>query len=236
MEKLLKWIINHKSCSILLVVALFFVPLAIIHLLFKFEACSDFWVAEWSAGEIINYIGAFYAFVGTTALSTMALWQNVSFRKASHDEARIRAELAAEPIFIIELNGIDVHIPQTVEAFNFSTGEMLNRKKNFSLKITNAGKEAVFNLIIFNHYVLPHLEAKQSHTLYCAFDEDLDENSYKHLLLPVSIDDFPKDDESRYPQEITINYDDIFGNSKFQLFDLYHFEETLYYSRNTDDE
>lgn len=236
MEKLLKWIGKHKLLSISSILVLFLAPILVIHILFKFEACSEFWAAEWSAGEMINYIGSFYAFIGTSILSIMALWQNFSFRKEGQKNARYQAELSAEPIFIFELNGIDVHIPNTVDGFNFTTGETLARKKNFSLKITNAGKEAVFNVIIFNRYVLSHLDAKQSHTIYCAFDAELDENSYKQLLLPVAIEEFPKDEESHYPKEITINYDDIFGNSKFQLFDLFHFEETLYYSRNTKDE
>lgn len=236
MENLLKWIAKHKVLSVILFLVLFFVPLLVIHSLFKAEACSIFWVAEWSAGELLNYVGAFYAFVGTTVLSIMALWQNISFQDANQKNAKYQAELAAEPIFIIEPNGIDTYIPHTVDGIDFRTGEMLARKKNFSLKITNAGKEAVFNVIIFNHYVLPQLDAKQSHNIYCAFDAELDENSYKELLLSVAIDDFPKDEKSRYPKEITINYDDIFGNSKFQLFDLYHFDETIYYSRNTKDE
>lgn len=236
MEKLLKWIAKHKIWSVVLFLILFFVPILAIHLLFKAEAHSASWIAEWSAGELLNYVGAFYAFVGTTILSIMALWQNVSFRDANERNTRYQAELSAEPIFIIEPNGIDTYIPNTVDGINFATGEIIARKKNFSLKITNAGKEAVFNVIIFNHYVLPHLDVKQSHTFYCAFDTELEENSYKDLLLSVAIDDFPKDEKSRYPKEVTISYDDIFGNSKFQLFDLYHFDETLYYSRNTKDE
>ena len=236
MKKLMKWITKYKGLSVFLFLILFLAPLFVIHLLFKTEACGVFWVAEWSAGELLNYVGAFYAFVGTTVLSVMALWQNISFREANQRNAKYQAELSAEPIFIIELNGIDTYIPNTVDGINFVTGELIARKKNFSLTITNAGKEAVFNVIVFNHYVLPHLDAKQSHTIFCAFDTELEENSYKDLLLSVAIDDFPKDETSRYPKEITINYDDVFGNSKFQLFDLYHFDETLYYSRNTKDE
>ncbi len=61
--------------SLAIIFALFGVPL-IIHCLFKVNAINSFWVAEWTAGELLSYYGAVLAFVGTTALGVLSLYQN----------------------------------------------------------------------------------------------------------------------------------------------------------------
>ena len=52
---------------------LFVLPLLIVHLLFKWNSGIDFFVAEWSAGDVLAYIGTMLTFIGTIALSYMAL-------------------------------------------------------------------------------------------------------------------------------------------------------------------
>ena len=46
---------------------IFGVPL-IIHILFKLHPNIDFFVAEWTAGELLSYYGSILAFLGTVIL------------------------------------------------------------------------------------------------------------------------------------------------------------------------
>lgn len=70
------WIMKHKTITTIIVILLFSIPLIIVHFLFKWDSNNYWIVAEWSAGDIIAYIAGFEAFIGTTLLSFLALWQN----------------------------------------------------------------------------------------------------------------------------------------------------------------
>ena len=60
---------------LLAVLSLFGIP-ATINLLFKQTSHIPFFIAEWSAGEALNYYGAVLTFFGTSLLNIVALWQN----------------------------------------------------------------------------------------------------------------------------------------------------------------
>ena len=55
------------------IIAIFALPLLIVHLLFKWNSGVDFFVAKWSAGDALAYVGTMLTFIGTIALSYMAL-------------------------------------------------------------------------------------------------------------------------------------------------------------------
>ena len=60
-----EWLKAHKKLIMVISVLIIFgVPL-IIHILFKIEAPNSFFVAEWSAGELLSYYGSILAFIGT---------------------------------------------------------------------------------------------------------------------------------------------------------------------------
>lgn len=70
------WLKRHKLLIIIIsFVIIFGVPL-IIHILFKIKAPNSFWVAEWSAGDLLSYYGSILAFLGTVVLGILALYQN----------------------------------------------------------------------------------------------------------------------------------------------------------------
>ena len=70
------WLKRHKiPIAIISFVIIFGVPL-IIHILFKIKAPNSFWVAEWSAGDLLSYYGSILAFLGTVVLGILALYQN----------------------------------------------------------------------------------------------------------------------------------------------------------------
>ena len=74
--ELIDWMVAHKGKVVLIVIALFVIPLIIVHILFKIKT-NKYWIyADWSSGDIISYIAGFESFIGTTLVSILALWQN----------------------------------------------------------------------------------------------------------------------------------------------------------------
>lgn len=81
MEKFIIWIKKNKFIFVLIILILFFVPLVLVHILFKINSNIEWIVAEWSAGDVLAYVAGFEAFVGTVALGALALWQNQQINK-----------------------------------------------------------------------------------------------------------------------------------------------------------
>ena len=82
------WMKNHKKIiAFIIFMIIFGVPL-IIHILFKLHPNNDFFVAEWSAGELLSYYGSILAFLGTVILGDFSLYQNL----ISIHESDIRGE------------------------------------------------------------------------------------------------------------------------------------------------
>ena len=73
MNKIREFIRKHKKIIIALMLPCSFLPLIIVHVLFKWRSDIDFLVAEWSAGELLGYIGTLMSFWGTIILGWLAL-------------------------------------------------------------------------------------------------------------------------------------------------------------------
>ena len=73
--QLINYIRKHKVIFIIIMILLFFVPLLIVNILYKWYSGIDFFIAEWSAGDLILYISGFFAFFGTVALGLISVWQ-----------------------------------------------------------------------------------------------------------------------------------------------------------------
>ncbi|MFW2491733.1 hypothetical protein ACN077_24725 [Clostridium chromiireducens] len=76
MKNLIKWIKKHKVISVILSIIIILLPVLLIHILYKIKAPCEFFVAKWSAGELLQFYGAFLSFLGTVSLGALALWQN----------------------------------------------------------------------------------------------------------------------------------------------------------------
>ena len=75
MEKILKWINEHKKLSIFLIAIIVFLPIIVIHLLFKIKIGWSWITAEWEAGDVLGYFGDVLSFVGTIILGYVAICQ-----------------------------------------------------------------------------------------------------------------------------------------------------------------
>lgn len=53
---------------IILCILLAVIPVVIIHILFKWNSGKQWLIAEWSSGEILNYLGTILSFIGTVIL------------------------------------------------------------------------------------------------------------------------------------------------------------------------
>ena len=73
MEEIKKFWKVHRKAIIAWTLVGFFVPLLVVHLLFKWYSGIDFLVAEWGAGDLLGYIGTILTFIGTIVLSILAL-------------------------------------------------------------------------------------------------------------------------------------------------------------------
>ena len=74
---------------IVLTVLLIIVPL-IVHILFEIKAKTEFFEANWSAGDMLNFCGTTLSGVGTIFLSILALYQNACFQKINNRLTRLQ--------------------------------------------------------------------------------------------------------------------------------------------------
>lgn len=76
MSKVLDWIKAHVWQTILIVLAAFLLPLIIVHVMYKTNAISPFFVSTWGPGDLTTYVAGFLAFLGSVVLGAVAVYQN----------------------------------------------------------------------------------------------------------------------------------------------------------------
>lgn len=76
MKKILDWLKKNKLLTFGLCVLAFTLPLLVVHVLFKIEATNSWFVATWSAGELLAYIAGFEALLGTVVLGAITVYQS----------------------------------------------------------------------------------------------------------------------------------------------------------------
>ena len=74
--KIILWIRDHILISIIIAIGVFSVPLIIVNILFKCNPKVTFLIAEWNAGDLLSYIAGFEAFLGTSILGMVTIWQS----------------------------------------------------------------------------------------------------------------------------------------------------------------
>ena len=76
MKKVIDFVCRNKFLVFLILVAIFILPLFIVHILYKVDCKIEWFQSEWTAGDVLTYIAGFEAFIGTVLLGFLALWQN----------------------------------------------------------------------------------------------------------------------------------------------------------------
>lgn len=96
-------IFEHKALSCIVAILLFVLPLIVVHFLFKWKSNIEWIQAEWEAGDVISYIAGFEAFIGTTFLSFLALWQNQQHKQENDNKDKMLLEVENEKIRLSNL-------------------------------------------------------------------------------------------------------------------------------------
>lgn len=73
MDDILTWLKKHKVIAVIIAFLAFCGPLVIVHILFKYHPVNTFWIAAWTAGDVIGYIAGFEALVGTVMLGIVSI-------------------------------------------------------------------------------------------------------------------------------------------------------------------
>ena len=68
MKKLLDFIQKHKMRTTVILLTVFFLPLIVVHILFRMSAPADILQSHWSAGELLVYIGGFISALSAAIL------------------------------------------------------------------------------------------------------------------------------------------------------------------------
>lgn len=115
------WTKKHKKLIAFIIFLIIFGIPFIIHVLFKLHSNIDFFVAEWTAGELLSYYGSILAFLGTVILGALSLYQNQIIKQESDK----RTEL-------LEQRERESNMPKF--RFNFRCSQRDNSRLNFNIE------------------------------------------------------------------------------------------------------
>lgn len=115
---------------IIIVVIIIGIPF-LINLLFKISAPNDIFVAEWDASAFLQYYGTVLAFLSTTFLGILALWQNRIIQKNNDNHTAQLERMERDknaPVFVVEK-------PFTLGKSCYINFELKNISQNLALNI-----------------------------------------------------------------------------------------------------
>lgn len=95
LSRISNWIAKHKILAMLVGIALFAVPLLVVHILYKCDLGVNCFVSDWESGDVLAYIAGFEAFAGTAFLGILTLLQNDRF-KEENDNSQERLQSISE--------------------------------------------------------------------------------------------------------------------------------------------
>lgn len=141
MNKILEFIRKHSKITVILIILCSLLPLIIVHILFKWNSGIAFLVAEWSAGELLGYIGTLLSFWGTIILSWLALQapnkaNELSRRVIELEQDHYRLEMRP---FVLVSNW---------KAYEVDSRELVNDPKKKFIQIGSPKGEKVLGLSI----------------------------------------------------------------------------------------
>lgn len=189
---------------------------------------------SFSTSDMISVCSAIITFIGTSILGAISLWQNQSIREETEKTAQRKAELEAEPVFVIDLLGIDQRLPSISGARSLG-GEPKYTWDNFALKLSNSGGRSVFNVILCEEYIQDVIKPNESVELYVAYDDTIYNNSIIDGLISINPGKYPRSD-IKYPQTLLVGYNDVYGNNKIQQLKLCKNVKRYFYAKQALDE
>lgn len=171
------WMKNHKKLIAFITFMIIFGIPFIIHVLFKLHSNIDFFVAEWTAGELLSYYGSILAFLGTVILGALSLYQNQIIKQESDKRTAL-----------LEQREHESNMPR----FSVVSCNSNGNATNLGFDITNISENNAQKLIFFNIKILnPNKESDWESKVTYALDF-LPANEKKNIKLsnPAINDDF----------------------------------------------
>jgi uncharacterized membrane protein len=218
---------RYKRCFIVYVAAVVLV-LAVIYFIFT---CNGFIPTGYDLekGDWLAFTGAYLASAAAVFVSMVAILQSHYYFTEQNKRDEVTRKKNIQPIFSIEVAGINTQPPGAVDAFNISDLSTLPKHENVSFKIENIAEFPVLNVIIFENYLYQVLKPRDVKKVMVAYSGSPDLPKGNGIIIEISESDYPKS-ESGLPTWLQISYDDIDGRSMFQTFELKSFDGKEYYS------
>lgn len=140
MENIFKWIKEHKISVIIIIIGIFFLPIFVVHLLFKLPSICEFLSTEWSSGDVLSYISGFYALLGTIIFSMLTLYQNHVINKQNDQYNKTLKEK---------------ELKRDMPWFDIETVRYYGNYSKLNIKIKNisdnpANNIKILNLVVYN--------------------------------------------------------------------------------------
>lgn len=134
---MIEWIKKHKKLIVLFFLFICIGIPFIIHCLFKIYPSEEysFFIAEWGAGELLQYYGGVLAFLGTVVLGALSLYQNDIIRRES--DKRIESQEKRER---------DANMPRFRVKFVSCSGMLSDMK----VKIENISENVANDVLVYN--------------------------------------------------------------------------------------
>lgn len=141
MNKALEFIHKHGKVVIVLIILCSLLPLVIVHILFKWNSGIDFLSAEWSAGELLGYIGTLLSFWGTIILGWLALQASDKANELSKKVIELEQDhyrLEMRPFVLVS----------NWKAYEIDNQELANNPKKKYIQIGSPNGEKILGLAI----------------------------------------------------------------------------------------
>jgi hypothetical protein len=175
----------------------------------------------------LSFLGAYLSFIGTVAVSLIALFQSSYYTKTENERRLYEHRKKIQPIFSVDIVEMNKQIDGTSEAFNLSNPSF-PKHNNIKISIENVNSYPITHVIVFDKYICPLLKCNELKYLSCAYYDSEDAKRWAKKLI-VLTDDFERNEQG-VPKWFNICYEDIDGQAMFQTFELKDFDGTLYYS------
>lgn len=116
----------------------------VIHMLFKANSAIDFFIAEWTAGEVLGYYGAVMGFLGTVILSLLALWQNQVIKNENDKREKLMQKIEEE---------------KQLPLFKFINLTCNSDYENLKIEVTNISDNVAYEIRVENFKVVDDTES-----------------------------------------------------------------------------
>lgn len=199
---------NHKSFVktykwiLLVTMLLVIVGFIVIYFIFKGKGLIPAGI-NLQRRDWLAFVGGYLSFAGTLCVSIITVLQTTYYNdKEDYKQAKERIN-KIRPIFAVDFSGL------------------CKDEEEFKITISNVGEFPISNVAVNGHYLYQLLPTGKEKEIVFSYS-----NSEKHKLLESEYEK----SENGYPKNIIINYEDIDGNSMFQIFEMKLFEGAYYYS------